>query len=577
MKASVPGQTSAGARRGHQSRRRTRRRGALGRGAQIGARRANGAQGGGGAEDALGGAILRTVPVVVMVLSKGHGAGRQQRTLGACWSLEVAGEARGAPGQAAEAAVMAVQTRAGPAIPRPSLPPASARLCLRRHGRPPMLSTRARARARARLPPIRALTHRCLASMAPAARQASRALLLLPPAPDPPSYAALRAAYHLPLLKALTELANPHRRPQEPALLEVALPCPHLYGRLGAPRAALYPTTQQLVADLYKLVCVSAASEAIDTEGPDSLDVRLVLLAYPRDSQLPPPQPDSSAEQDRQGPALDLYTLARNPTPWDTVYAVESEQGEAVLNNFLAVAKAPKRLARVQGGIVQVDPAVPQPASTEASSHAVHHHSVAVGGTFDHLHIGHKLLLTMFAFTVGRGTASGAGSNSSAGMLTVGITGDAMLKNKKFADHVESWASRQAAVHRFLASLLCYGHADEAPTFDEVNEAGPNGHALHFRCPSGLVIRYVEISDPFGPTITDQDISALVISHETRGGGVAVNDKRSEKGWKALEVFEVAVLDGSEDGSVDETFASKLSSTEIRRKVSEGVQVRARA
>ena len=76
----------------------------------------------------------------------------------------------------------------------------------------------------------------------------------------------------------------------------------------------------------------------------------------------------------------------------------------------------------------------------------------------------------------------------------------------------------------------------------------------------------------------DKHISALVISHETRAGGKAVNEKRADKGWASLEVFEVEVLDaspGPEDHDADadaapkETFEAKISSTEIRRRVAE--------
>jgi phosphopantetheine adenylyltransferase len=56
-----------------------------------------------------------------------------------------------------------------------------------------------------------------------------------------------------------------------------------------------------------------------------------------------------------------------------------------------------------------------------------------------------------------------------------------------------------------------------------------------------------------------------------------VNEKRREQGWAPLEVFEVAVLDASEEESVDESFQSKLSSTEIRRKRSERLKLKAKA
>lgn len=349
------------------------------------------------------------------------------------------------------------------------------------------------------------------------------------------------------------------------------MPCSHLYGRLNASRGPLYPTTQQLVADLYKLICVSAAQESIETDGPGGVDARLVLIAYPQDGQLPEAPAVSATKQELEGPAIDLYTLARHRTPWDTVYSTQCEQGETILNQYLSVSKPPKRISRIPGSPPSIDNTKSPNATSEAPVNSVDHLSVAVGGTFDHLHIGHKLLLTMFAFTIGR---SGTGSTNSSRILTVGITGDSMLKNKKYADELESWKCRQASVQRFLSSLVYYGLDDDDGDVDvkEVNEPGPNGHALHVRYPSGLVIRYVEIWDPFGPTITDKDISALVLSLETRGGGAAVNDKRKEQGWDALEVFEVAVLVASEEGSVDETFQSKLSSTEIRRKRSERVQ-----
>ena len=55
-----------------------------------------------------------------------------------------------------------------------------------------------------------------------------------------------------------------------------------------------------------------------------------------------------------------------------------------------------------------------------------------------------------------------------------------------------------------------------------------------------------------------------------------MNDKRAEKGWAELEVFEVDVLDAEpgdgeeEEGqAAKETFESKISSTELRRRIAE--------
>ena len=92
------------------------------------------------------------------------------------------------------------------------------------------------------------------------------------------------------------------------------------------------------VADLYKLRCVIAANEAIDTEDADGVDARIVLVAYPRDGSLTQPPQDPTPDQEAQGPAVDLHTLARGHRSWDTLYAIEGEGGAALLNNFLRLS-----------------------------------------------------------------------------------------------------------------------------------------------------------------------------------------------------------------------------------------------
>ena len=60
---------------------------------------------------------------------------------------------------------------------------------------------------------------------------------------------------------------------------------------------------------------------------------------------------------------------------------------------------------------------------------------------------------------------------------------------------------------------------------------------------------------------------APLLSKETRSGGAAVNDERAKKGWKSLDVFEVDVLESGEAPTSElESFASKISSTDIRRR-----------
>jgi len=402
-----------------------------------------------------------------------------------------------------------------------------------------------------------------------------RALLLLPPAPSPSSYAALKAAYHAPLFTVLKESAASSIISREVTVLDIALPVPELHGHVDSPRGQIYANTQQLVADIYKLICITATKLAIGTEDAEGVDARVVLVAYPRSGQLTTPTINTTPEQELLGPVIELHILARSQRSWRSIYSVESEEGERVLQSFQSLAKTSTSVSvsRVRGGIVKVETSTERSSSLDTSVPAVHHRSVAVGGTFDHLHIGHKLLLSMFAFVLDTRQASEQNPSS----LTVGITGDALLKNKKFAEQLESWKRRQESTHDFLSTIMYFGRSDDARVkVQEINEPGPNGHAVHVMYP-GLTIKYVEIWDPFGPTITDEDITALALSLETRGGGAAVNDKRKENGWDPLEVFEVAVLDASEEDSLDESFQSKLSSTEIRRRRHERTALKAKA
>jgi len=172
--------------------------------------------------------------------------------------------------------------------------------------------------------------------------------------------------------------------------------------------------------------------------------------------------------------------------------------------------------------------------------------------------------LTMTVFAVDEV----AEDNQTERSATIGITGDQLLVNKKHAEVLESWSDRQEAVRAFLDSILNF--APSPPTITTRNDPGPNGKSVDLHYSDNLTVKCTEIQDPFGPTITDEQISALIISGETRSGGKAVNDKRKEKGWQELGVFEVDVLDAEEElegSEAKEGFGSKLSSTAIREKL----------
>ena len=69
---------------------------------------------------------------------------------------------------------------------------------------------------------------------------------------------------------------------------------------------------------------------------------------------------------------------------------------------------------------------------------------VSVGGTFDRLHAGHRLLL-----------AAAALATHKEGTLFVGVTGEALLANKSDKNKIQPYAKRANDAERFLESVWC--------------------------------------------------------------------------------------------------------------------------
>lgn len=121
--------------------------------------------------------------------------------------------------------------------------------------------------------------------------------------------------------------------------------------------------------------------------------------------------------------------------------------------------------------------------------------NVALGGTFDNMHYGHCKLLTLAALCCSK-------------CLTVGITGDSMLSMKSNANMISNFPYRRDAVNSFIQSIK--------PV---------------------LELRLPELSDPFGPAITDPNIQAIVVSSETIRGAFKINSIRLERGLLPLAVL----------------------------------------
>jgi cytidyltransferase-like protein len=137
----------------------------------------------------------------------------------------------------------------------------------------------------------------------------------------------------------------------------------------------------------------------------------------------------------------------------------------------------------------------------------------AVGGTFDHFHAGHKQLLN---------TAFDAAET-----VVIGITHPALSKNKPMAHLIEPYQQRLDSLNSFL-------HQNQYSQRSEV----------------------IELTDPFGPTVTDPKIDALIVSQMTQRGAELVNQQRIERQLHPLPVIITPM--------VSDEAGEHISSTEIR-------------
>ena len=118
---------------------------------------------------------------------------------------------------------------------------------------------------------------------------------------------------------------------------------------------------------------------------------------------------------------------------------------------------------------------------------------VAVAGTFDGMHYGHRKLLTLALSSV----------SPLSGELLIGVTVDEMLKHKSFSEDIPNLQQRMAGVRDFVYRL--------APGIKNR-------------------VRFIPIADEYGPPGTLEEgpnFDALVLSHETLDNGHKLNEYRS--------------------------------------------------
>lgn len=139
-----------------------------------------------------------------------------------------------------------------------------------------------------------------------------------------------------------------------------------------------------------------------------------------------------------------------------------------------------------------------------------------MGGTFDHLHEGHKYLIKI--------------ALSFSNKVVIGLTTKDLLKNKKHAHKIEDYKTRKQNLREFIKTIT------------EINR-----------------VEIIPLNDPYGPPIHESDYEGIIVSQETYNTALQINEIRENKGFNPLIIIVIPII--------RDRNKEKVSSTSIREKL----------
>lgn len=135
---------------------------------------------------------------------------------------------------------------------------------------------------------------------------------------------------------------------------------------------------------------------------------------------------------------------------------------------------------------------------------------VAIGGTFDRLHKGHKTLLRR-AFELGRN-------------VVIGLTTQDMVRHKPDWESISSYEDRETELRHWLDS---------------------QGYAGRYLIES--------LADPYGPAVTMRELDLIVVSEDTLARAKEINQLRRKKGFPLLHIAVVTMVEAEDHISISST------------------------
>jgi pantetheine-phosphate adenylyltransferase len=138
---------------------------------------------------------------------------------------------------------------------------------------------------------------------------------------------------------------------------------------------------------------------------------------------------------------------------------------------------------------------------------------VGIGGTFDHLHDGHKSLI-MIALSFSK-------------HVVIGLTSDKLLIKKKFHSKIQPYDKRFESLKSYILEISDFSK-----------------------------VEIIKLEDPYGPPINDEDYEGIIVSQETYEGALKINQIREKNGFKPLIIIVIPLIRDSKK--------NKISSTSIR-------------